>query len=989
MKKYFALIILAAMVSLVSCNREELAPADSTPSLKGKTVLTISTGETKTTMGEASEGKRPVYWANGDKVAVNGVVSEPLADLEANSASASFTFASVIEPPFKAVYPETIWKDELSVTLPQQAKSGILPLIGYGDAESLTVKPLTAAVKLSVKKYSGENPDLDKIVTVSITSEDTQLSGVFGVEFETGALTPYLDPVEEDRMVSIRPNLTLTETAQDLFIPVPAGTYNFKVRLTDIQGHFMEIATTSAKTFTAGEIKAFPEIEFLPTGTAIDVVITSAADLIQFAQDWNAEVFEGKEPIVHVVNDIVFDASTSEAFTATKGIGNIISDDNTNYFNGVFEGNGHSISSYTGAVPLFAFTGSGGFVQNLSLTEDCIVTVNPASGTTMHGIIVGRHKGVLRDVVVEGDLIINNIQDVTTASQFYGGLVGRNYGGTITSCTMKGDIICAQSDVSLGGNTAYIGGVTGYLTDHGDIEDTFFLGNITVSDGTEYGGISSSAKTYFDVGGIAGGGDKGTIKGCITSDPDAPATFDVRGNLIPGVGGIAGWVTEKISISNCSNAANINIVSNGPRANTTPCRIGGIAARSLGSIEACKNYGALATRCQSTTLWGGGIAGDAAGQVIDCNNFEHGSLTRTNQEDGGNSNRYIGMGGIVGGAAAALTIENCNNMATVLSNTPTTSTSFTIDLGGIIGYGQKFTVFVKDCNNTGEFVKSSDTVNSTAYARVSVGGIAGYLNGADSKVTGCTNSALAHVENSKGAASGSGGVSNRRTYVGGIVGLMASHATTGSTGLAGLEISSCSNTGRVWSQNYNNSATLAGSPFGGGIVAVIVGTAESPASVKGCTANPTAPTTNYRGYIGGLVGYAGDTVLEDNEVGGEVSGNKSGLGNGGIVSWAVGTSLKNCSFKGTLKTVKNIGGLVYLLDSGSSIDACKVDGAAITTGTDGAATAAAVLVSNATEGTVIKDCGVKGTLDGAAITLESNMITTDGGATVSGTYILD
>ena len=101
------------------------------------------------------------------------------------------------------------------------------------------------------------------------------------------------------------------------------------------------------------------------------------------------------------------------------------------------------------------------------------------------------------------------------------------------------------------------------------------------------------------------------------------------------------------------------------------------------------------------------------------------------------------------------------------------------------------------------------------------------------------------------------------------------------------------------------------------------------------------------------------------------------------------SNLKWNSFKGTLQTVKNIGGLVYLLDSGSSIDACKVDGATITKGTDSAATEAAVLVSNAAEGTVIKDCGVKGTLNGAAITLESNMITTDGGATVSGTYLLD
>ncbi len=64
--------------------------------------------------------------------------------------------------------------------------------------------------------------------------------------------------------------------------------------------------------------------------------------------------------------------------------------------------------------------------------------------------------------------------------------------------------------------------------------------------------------------------------------------------------------------------------------------------------------------------------------------------------------------------------------------------------------------------------------------------------------------------------------------------------------------------------------------------------------------------------------------------------------------------------------------------------------ALIPTGTANDKTAAAVLVSITDDkANTITDCGVKGTLDGAAITLSSNMITTDGGATVTGTYLLD
>ena len=86
-----------------------------------------------------------------------------------------------------------------------------------------------------------------------------------------------------------------------------------------------------------------------------------------------------------------------------------------------------------------------------------------------------------------------------------------------------------------------------------------------------------------------------------------------------------------------------------------------------------------------------------------------------------------------------------------------------------------------------------------------------------------------------------------------------------------------------------------------------------------------------------------------------------------------------------------------MMDATSTVSSCKIDGATLTDGTytdtDGDAsndaTPAAVLVSNAAEGATITNCGVKGTLNGEAITLESNMITTDGGATVTGTYLLD
>ena len=117
-------------------------------------------------------------------------------------------------------------------------------------------------------------------------------------------------------------------------------------------------------------------------------------------------------------------------------------------------------------------------------------------------------------------------------------------------------------------------------------------------------------------------------------------------------------------------------------------------------------------------------------------------------------------------------------------------------------------------------------------------------------------------------------------------------------------------------------------------------------------------------------------------------------GVGGIVGRLFDSIMTGCTFSGKIAKAKNIGGLAYTLsdqntDAGSNITGCKVDGATLTTGTDGTATAAAVLVSiTDAKANTITNCGVKGTLNGAAIDLSSNMITTDGGATVTGTYLI-
>ena len=270
-----------------------------------------------------------------------------------------------------------------------------------------------------------------------------------------------------------------------------------------------------------------------------------------------------------------------------------------------------------------------------------------------------------------------------------------------------------------------------------------------------------------------------------------------------------------------------------------------------------------------------------------------------------------------------------------------------------------------------------------------MGGIIGYASGANSTITNSNNSAQVHCDFQ-------GSANNRCSYIGGIAGLMASltYNTDGSPkgfgGLAGFEIASCNNTGVVWSRNLNTAGGNKTGNFTGGIVGALAGLdADNKASLHDCT-SATGQTTNYRGFAGGIAGYLSYATLTDNSASQTITGNqKNTRGSGGIVGSANNSStLSNCTFSGTINAAYNIGGLAYVFNGGT-ITGCMVNGATITKGTNASATAAAVLVSNAGSGTTITTCGVKGTIDGATITLSSNMVTTDGGATVTGTYIIE
>ena len=987
---------LAAVVLLAGCNKEFQTPEI----VVSKAVTTLEVGiapATRTQMGDAVAGERKVYWSDGDKININGTDSDALASVPAETQTTAFTFGSVLSTPYNVLYPASIYADATHVNLPAiqayDAKGfadGFFPMAGYSaDGSSISVSHLCAVLKISVKRATVD-ADTDNIIAVRVKGRNNeQVSGNIAITYNPAALAAEDGASAAEKEVKVIQNqATSTSTAVDYFVVIPARTYanGIDVIVQDVNGHIMTKSKTSSWTPVAGHQYDMPEFEFVPTGTELGIEISNAEQLVAFATAFNNKEF-GADLVATLTSDITFDATSSAAFNATNGIGQkngVNGATADNYFGGVFNGNGHTISGLTATVPLFAFTDSGCTIEDLTLASTCSFTINSPASRETNGPLVGRNKGLIKNCTSNVNVTIANIQDVNSVAQHYGGLVGRNYGGTIDGCTVSGDITCSQSEqtITIGdGLCAYIGGIAGTLAEKGSVNDCSYTGNIAVHDGTTYGGITA-AGTYFYVAGIVGYAESGVISECTTGIDGTPTSIDVRGTFVPAVGGILGWskTSANSGISDCDNYATLSVASNGARADTTPLRVGGIAARSAADINDCNNSGAISSVSNSTSIYLGGIVADGA-NVSNCTNKAGGTITRSNAEaTSGQTNRYIYMGGIMGSPNAACDVTGCTNNAAITSNAIGTATQTTADISGIVGAGgstaDPLQIDISSCENNGEVTLTNNgTVVTT---RLAVAGILGYAPAANSTIKSCNNKAQIYCNSQQNKA-------GRVSYSGGVAGLMGAI----SAGVGGLEIDNCTNSARVWNRSYNNTVTPASStPFCGGIVGAIVGTDASKASVHDCSTSG-GDVVELRGYCGGIAGYTQYATIEDNTVAQALTGsNVKSQGMGGIVGWAVGTSISGCSVSSSMNNVKNIGGLVAKLDTGSSIENCNVDGVTLTTGTESGFTAAAVLVSDAASGTTITNCGVKGTLDSAAITLESNMITTNGGATVSGTYLI-
>mgnify|MGYP002967936975 FL=1 len=218
-----------------------------------------------------------------------------------------------------------------------------------------------------------------------------------------------------------------------------------------------------------------------------------------------------------------------------------------NSYTGTFDGNGNTISGLTvkGSneyAGLFGCIDDGGTVKNVVLENVQIASDNQYANV---GGVAGYSRGNIENCSVSGSVSGNSNSNGT--SNCVGGVVGQQYGGTITECTSSAIVDGTNEVGGVVGQTNYGATLTacyatGDVTAERDPQNNTYAGGVVgfngggtltacYATGSVIGTGTGTAPIY--VGGVTGSNDSGTLTACYhaaetVSGPDG-ATGGVTG----------------------------------------------------------------------------------------------------------------------------------------------------------------------------------------------------------------------------------------------------------------------------------------------------------------------------------------------------------------------------------------------------------------------------------------------------------------------------
>ena len=485
------------------------------------------------------------------------------------------------------------------------------------------------------------------------------------------------------------------------------------------------------------------------------------------------------------------------------------------------------------------------------------------------------------------------VGDVVYAASLAGEVRG---GVTITNVTNYGDVRISQNATS-GAKGDYLGGICAYFLADSDSQMTGCknYGDLTYSAkaaGTVYcGGLTALAATKVGL----------TMIGCenhgtVLFDGVNDAKVDVN------LGGIAA-IANTVNFDSC---VNLGAVKSGTSTTVTGAtNIGGIVGfmnNACGTIQNCVNgssadasKGALTNDSPASGVVRiGGFVGSIISKPINVTGFKnYGPVTNN-----GAVSNWTALGGVVGnigGIADVNTVSGCENHGEVVN----TKVASRVSLGGVVGMIQKANTVVTGNSNAG---KVTNTGDAPAGNGVTLGGVVGRIEAStngENTLEGNTNSGDV-IFDAAGAEDG--------TMLSGVAGILGGHAGNIVDKVyqpCKLTIDNCSNSGKV-----EKIGAGASRMYVGGIAAFLNGLENNDtyvSDVSGCTnngavLNGSSGAGEWSIFTGGIVGYY------------RVNGTLKGCVNNGSV-----TNTSSAQYKNSFKHFR-LGGIVGSAENGTITD---------------------------------------------------------------------
>lgn len=658
------------------------------PTVEENVSLSLGSGTiTKTILGEFDGSSYPVYWYEGDRIAVNGKRSEPLHGIGDKVTDATFNVFGV-SAPYGVVYPSWICgamdENVAEITIqtvqrwiPGSFSNGSAVLYGRSDSKDFTLTNLCGVVRIPVDfgKY--------EIADITLTSLGEPLAGKFDLSLADGKLTA----VDAGQSISLSlpeggfaagygdgpdsdaASIEGGSKAVELNFCVPAGVYaeGFNLTITEKYGRKMVIEMRENTAVSSGVIVGWTEHTFVPSGA---LIITDPESWNTFAAAVNAgDYSQWKNPESGEVS-IVANVTSADDLVQIEN------------WDGVLNGGGYTITRNSISKPLIKSITETGVVKNLKLGG---LRTNP--GANSSAALAATNLGLVENCENRAGLSVT-----VDAALHFCGLVEAN-GGVMRDCINSADF---EINLPFSANHEFMGGGLAFRPDAKGADGTTRLG---------------------------------TFEGCrntgnITVKKEATAASDLYKCAVGGIlaSAYGGTAESFVTLKNCVNDGNITVWEN------TFKNSGAQGAYSIGGI-----IGRIAplsgnTSCSYVNPTPGAAAGFYA-EIIGCSNS--GTIDVCSSIDSGASSGMSGarqcyVGGIagivVGLSAKPAKIDGCTNAGRILAGGTLKPCSL---VGGILG-GTAFSE-ISSCTNNGSFGFTANTLAKPQAQIGSVGGIVAHI----------------------------------------------------------------------------------------------------------------------------------------------------------------------------------------------------------------------------------------------------------------------